>query len=146
MSRQSNVEVYLHFVWATHGREHIIEGELKRPAYRCIASVARSIGCTLLALGGVADHVHLLVRVPSTIAICDIARRVKSNSSRLIRDNVSGHGGFAWQGGYGVFSLGREQVGAVKAYVNGQAKHHATGSVWPDWEETGREDEDADDG
>lgn len=63
--RQSKIEIYLHFVWATLGRNPFITTEIEREIYRCIENEARQMGCEILALNGMPDHVHLLVKIPA---------------------------------------------------------------------------------
>ncbi len=75
--RRSKVRVYLHFVWATAGRLDLLKGPLERMVYRCIQSEVKAKGCTLLAIGGMPDHVHLAVSVPAALAPADLAGHVK---------------------------------------------------------------------
>lgn len=134
--RRSKVEIYLHLVWATRGREPWLTGTTLRAAHRCIQSEAQELGCDVLALGGMPDHVHLLAKVPSSVSAAALAKQVKGVSSRLVSERVAPGSGFGWQEGYGVFSVSRSHVKRVKAYVLNQEAHHATGHTWPEWEET----------
>jgi REP element-mobilizing transposase RayT len=80
---------------------------------------------TALIVGGVADHVHMLVRARPMHAAAEIARVVKTNSSRWIRERIPD---FAWQTGYGVFSVSGSNVDAVTTYIASQEEHHRTHS------------------
>lgn len=133
--RQSRVEIYLHFVWATADRMWLIKPTIRRPLYRCLEGQARETGCTVLAIGGMPDHVHLLLRMPATAAAAKVVQQLKGVSSKFVHDEL-GARLFKWQEGYGAFSISRGHVKRVIAYVEGQADHHAGGELWPAFEET----------
>ena len=137
--RQSKVEIYLHLVWTTRLREPLVTSEIERPVYRCISQETGRLGCTVLALNGMPDHVHLLVRVPSRTSVAELARQVKGVSSRFVNEQLPGHEGFRWQEGYGAFSVSRSHVDRVKTYVERQKLRHGTGELWPEWEECDEE-------
>jgi len=79
---------------------------------------------TPLAVGGVADHVHVLASLPSTVTLADIASAMKANSSRWVHDEIPQCKGFEWQTGYGAFSVSKSAEGRVKAYIENQEEHH----------------------
>ncbi len=81
---------------------------------------------TALAIGGVADHVHLLLSLPSTLAVAKAIQRIKGGSSKWIHDTFPRHKEFSWQEGYGAFSIGVSQVETTTAYIRCQAEHHRT--------------------
>jgi REP element-mobilizing transposase RayT len=139
--RQSKVELYAHLVWATKGRMDALTGGYERRVYRCVVAEARQLGCDVLAIGGMPDHVHLLVRIPSTLNIAVLAQRVKGTSSSLMNElRPEFSDVFRWQSGYACFSVGRDEVDTVVAYVLNQKQHHGTdGQLWPEWEETDME-------
>ena len=142
--RRSKAEVYLHLVWATHNRQPWLTPELAPPVYGCIETVARRLGCTVLALGGMPDHVHLVVMLPPKRAIYLLAQRVKGASSKLAADlsrqrQSPEDGPFCWQEGYGVFSLSRTDLPKVIDYVQNQTRHHTGGRVWATLEEADEE-------
>src|SRR5687768_13550906 len=114
--RRSKVEIYFHLVWATKEREPWLSGAVERAAYRCVQNEAQEMGCHVLALNGMPDHVHLLAKAPSSVSAAALAKQVKGASSRLIRERVAPDSGFRWQEGYGVFSVSRSHVSRVKAY------------------------------
>ncbi len=94
------------------------------------------LGCVVLALGGTDDHVHLVVKAPTTVSPSKLMQMVKGVSSHLIRSASTDWDGFDWQDNYAVFSLSRSHVDRVIGYVRNQKKHHAEGSVWDQWERT----------
>jgi REP element-mobilizing transposase RayT len=108
-------------------------------ARRVVAKEARALGCEVLALDGVADHLHLLVRVPGRLAAAELAKQVKGHSSRVINDELPDGEGFRWQEGYGAFSISRSHLRRVTAYVQQQPERHRSGDLWPEWEQTDEE-------
>ncbi|MGI4791856.1 MAG: IS200/IS605 family transposase [Janthinobacterium lividum] len=127
----SNLEYYLHLVWATYQREPLLTGETEAMIYACIRAEARHMHCDILALGGIADHVHLAVQPPSTLSPAQIAQQIKGAASRSA--NSKGIA-FKWQTGYGGFSLSRPHLKAVIPYIRNQKRHHADNTLWLDWE------------
>ena len=85
------------------------------------------------------DHVHLLVKAPTRLSAAQIANQVKGVSSRFVHECLPYNEGFKWQNGYGVFSVGRNQVKGVTDYILNQKQHHAAETIHADWEETDEE-------
>ncbi|MFM7320159.1 MAG: IS200/IS605 family transposase [Armatimonadota bacterium] len=121
----SYAKVYLHFVWGTYRRRPLIDGKWKRRLLRCIAAEARKLGCSVLAINGVEDHVHVLVWAPLTVAPSMLAKQMKGASSRFISRVEPGAEGFRWQSTYAVFSVDRHLVPRVMGYIRKQEAHHA---------------------
>ncbi len=121
---QSLVCLPVHFVFSTKGREPWIGDEWVTRLYSYIGGIADAEKCKLLAAGGLPDHIHLLVSIGRTIAVADLMRVVKANSSKWVHDTFAGQP-FAWQNGYGAFAVGHKQIGAVREYIARQAEHHA---------------------
>lgn len=117
--------ILLHFIWSTHERRPLITPEIRDDLFAYLGGIVREIDETALIVGGVGDHVHMLARVRPMHAAAEIARVVKTNSSRWIRERVSD---FAWQKGYGVFSVSESNVSAVRKYIASQEEHHRTHS------------------
>lgn len=139
--RHTKAELYIHVVWATAERRPFIEPPQRRPLYRCLEGQAKQLDCTVLALGGMPDHVHMVLRMPTKVSVAQVVQQLKGVSSKFARDQLN-LSPFKWQEGYGVFSLSRSHVDSVVAYVERQAEHHAGGKVFPVWEETYEETED----
>lgn len=89
-----------------------------------IGGIATKLGGILIAAGGVRDHVHLLVTVPKNISLSDYISKIKANSSRWLKTLGSRYRAFAWQDGYGGFSVSASKIEAVKSYIANQAEHH----------------------
>ncbi len=137
--RQSKSEVYLHFVWATLKREAFMTAAIERVVYRCIGSEAHRLGCTVLAIGGMPDHVHLCLKLPARLAVSHLMNQVKGVSSRFVHDRLSADLPFQWQEGYAAFSVGPNQVKAVTTYIENQKQHHLDNTLHSRWEETDEE-------
>jgi REP element-mobilizing transposase RayT len=86
-----------------------------------MAGVARNQDFLVLANGGIEDHVHLLIQLPPAIALANAVLLLKSNSSRWMTERGTD---FAWQEGYGAFSVSASNLAAVEKYIHNQAKHH----------------------
>ena len=141
--RRNKLRLYLHLVWATWDRHPLITPEIERPLYRCIQKEAKDKGCKVLALNGVADHVHLLVSFPATITIAELVKQVKGVSSYFVNQSLKPTTEFKWQGFYGAFTVSRWDVDKVVHYVKRQKEHHAANDVWPDWEATFEKDDES---
>jgi REP element-mobilizing transposase RayT len=77
-----------------------------------------------LLIGGVQDHVHMLLGLPPTLALSEALRRIKGGSSAWIKDNLPGAKGFGWQDGYGAFTVTKSQTPEIESYIRGQHEHH----------------------
>ncbi len=139
--RSSKAEVYLHFVWSTHGREPWLAGEVETRVLRCVEAQVRHAGCDVLAIGGTDDRVHLLVKTPSSMSPAKLMQYAKGVSSAMAGDRIGECPEFRWQQGYGVFSVSRTDITRVKQYVLTQREHHSSGRVWPAAEQTFAESE-----
>ena len=90
------------------------------------ATVVRNAGCECPRAGGVADHVHLAVQLSRTITVAALVEEVKTSSSIWLKTQSPELGGFAWQRGYGVFSVGPSDLDALLDYIDNQEEHHRT--------------------
>jgi putative transposase len=137
MRRQSKIDVHYHLVWATKHRQGWLDGPCERLAYSVIRREAEEVGCVVLALNGMPDHVHLVVRTRSCVSPATLAKQVKGVSSTCINDaQILGDTLFRWQDGYACFSLSRSHVARVIGYVERQKEHHSDQTIWAEWEET----------
>ena len=132
--RQSKVEVFLHIVWATHERMPFLSGTVKTSVYNCIGHEAVERNCKVIAFGGMPDHVHLLVRIPSTISVADLVGQIKGATSHFVNHQFQPKDHFRWQHGYGCFSVSRSHVIKVQSYIENQEQHHSSGRIWEEWE------------
>ena len=117
-------QIYLHVVFGTKLRREWITVEIQERLYSFMAGIVKDEECLLYEIGGMPDHVHMLVRQHPRVAVSDLLREVKGRSSGWIHDEFAGMRGFAWQEGYGAFSVSQSQVQRVKEYIEGQPEHH----------------------
>ena len=114
-----------HVVFSTKDRVPMIRKDVQERLYEYMGGLIRGEGGTLLEIGGVADHVHLLAKLKADTAVAVLLRLLKSNSSGWANDVRLIQGRFAWQTGYAAFSVSESQVGAVRRYIRNQEAHHA---------------------
>lgn len=117
---------HYHMVFSTKRRRELISAEMESRLYPFMGGILRDLRCSLLAINGMPDHVHLLVRYPADLSHADMLRHVKSRSSKWIHETYPGMGDFAWQEGYGGFTVNTSLVPAVEAYITRQKEHHRT--------------------
>ena len=137
MAMRSKLELFVHLVWATKRRAERLTEDWERAAYRCMNLEANRLNCKVLAIGGMPDHVHVVLQLASTVSVAQVVKPMKGVSSALLND-MRGEftEPFAWQDGYAGFSLSKPHLRTVMAYVRNQKRRHATGQVWPFWEVT----------
>lgn len=123
---QSYVSLPIHVIFSTKNRMPLIQAEWEDRLYAYIGGIMREEKCILLASGGVADHVHLLISWSKERSIADVLRLIKTNSSRWVHQTFPNHHDFAWQSGYAAFAVSQSNVNAVKEYIANQKAHHAT--------------------
>ncbi len=87
-----------------------------------------------MAIGGIADHVHLLVRLNPAVAVASLAKEVKGSTSHLITHEIKPNDFFKWQGSYGAFTIRKSEVPQVKSYIEDQEIHHAENQLQMEWE------------
>jgi REP-associated tyrosine transposase len=117
----SFVQNYVHVVFSTKEREKLLNKPMQPKLWSYMAGVARNHDFLVLANGGMEDHVHLLLQLPPTLALAKAVALIKANSSRWIGE----HGmRFAWQEGYGAFSVSASNRSVIEKYIANQEKHH----------------------
>jgi putative transposase len=127
--RKPFTKLYLHLVWSTSDRAPLLTTVLLEAVDKCIRGECTKLGVEVLAFGGVADHVHLLVRFPTTVSIADLVKQVKGSSSHLASQRLKVP--FKWQGRYGAFTVSPSHVPRIHDYVLNQERHHADESIHP---------------
>ncbi len=137
--------LYYHLIWGTKNRLPLISAEIEPILFTFIAKKASGLGIRLYAIGGVSDHVHLIVSAPPTLAISTIVKELKGASAHCLNHSGGMEGSFAWQRGYGALTIGERHLDVVIAYVKGQKEHHAQTSTNA-WLERFEEDREALDG
>ena len=113
----------VHVVFSTKGRVPLIGEEIAPDLHGYLAGTARRLGCDRFRVGGVGDHVHLALRLAVTRISVKVVSELKTSSSVWMKER--GVRRFAWQRGYGLFSVGPADIGALVRYIDGQKAHHA---------------------
>jgi REP element-mobilizing transposase RayT len=121
-------EVRLHLVWATWDRLPKLRPDVWNVMEQCVRAAGDPLRCPILAIGGVEDHVHVLVRFATTVTIAQLVQELKGYSSRIINERFP-ELSFRWQGGYGVFPVGPQALTTVTAYIENQPAHHGNGTL-----------------
>lgn len=117
-------EVLIHAVFSTSNRAPLLPESIRAEVHAYLGGIFRALRANPIAIGGTADHVHVLTRIPAELALADCLRVVKTNSSRWVKERWPQRHGFAWQGGYGAFSVSESNREVVVRYIQGQEDHH----------------------
>ncbi len=118
--------LHYHIVFSTKNRERWITQDVKTRIWAYLGGIASENKMTPIQIGGIEDHVHVLTGAPASLAPCKIAQLIKGGSSAWIHDTFPKMLGFAWQDGYGAFTVSRSKISDVKTYIESQAEHHRT--------------------
>ena len=117
-------QLYIQIVFAVKGRENLIRKTWKEELHKYIAGIVQKKDQKSIIVNGMADHIHIFVGLRPTMAISDLVRDVKNNSSNFINDKKFVKNKFSWQDGYGAFSYGHSQIDDVYNYILNQEEHH----------------------
>ena len=116
---------YSHLVFSTKNREPLITADLEPRLYEYLGGIVRDHGARLLEIGGMPDHLHLILRESKSVTDIQFVKELKGGSSRWVNETADPSGKFAWQAGYGWFSVAVRGLEQARAYVRGQKAHHA---------------------
>lgn len=116
--------LHYHIVCSTKNREPWLNREVEERVWAYIGGVARKHKMTALQLGGVDDHIHALVRAPATYAPSQIVQWLKGDSSKWIHEEFPQLKKFAWQDGYGAFTVSKSHLPDIIRYIQNQRSHH----------------------
>lgn len=116
--------LHYHIVFSTKERKTFIKPEIKSRLYGYMVRIVNNLDGIVEEIGGVDDHVHLLAFCPPKLAVADFIGKIKSNSSGWVHTTWSERAAFAWQRGYGAFSVSESNVDAVRTYIRNQEEHH----------------------
>ena len=117
-------QIYIQIVFAVKRRENLIGKSWKDELFKYISGIITNKGQKPIIVNGVSDHIHIFVGLKPSMAISDLVRDVKNNSSNFINDKNFVKGKFSWQEGYGAFSYAHSQVENVYNYILNQEVHH----------------------
>ena len=122
---QSLAQIYLHLVWSTKSRVPFLQDEtLRQNLHAYLAGACKNLECPPLKVGGIEDHVHVACRLSRKIAVAELVKRLKKESSKWVKAQDPALGGFYWQEGYGAFSVSPGHVEVLREYIANQHEHH----------------------
>ena len=133
---QTLVNILVHAIFSTKERRHLIKAEVQPSLYAYMAGTMKNLDSPCLEIGGTANHVHVLAALSKKAALSDVIGELKKSSSKWIKTQGPAYAHFAWQEGYGAFSIGRSQMEGLKRYISRQAEHHKTRSFEEEMIET----------
>jgi putative transposase len=123
---QSLSFLLIHIVFSTKDRTPFLSPEIRPDLHAYLATVTRNAGCECFRAGGVADHVHLAIRLSRTTTVAHLVEELKTSSSKWLKTQSSALAHFAWQNGYGAFSVGPADLESLRKYIDTQEEHHRT--------------------
>jgi REP element-mobilizing transposase RayT len=123
---QSLSYLLTHIVFSTKDRTPVLDATVRPALHAYLATVARNVDCECFRVGGVADHVHLAVRLSRTITMAQLIEELKTSSSKWLKTQSLTLATFSWQRGYGAFSVGPSDLNALLHYIDTQEEHHKT--------------------
>jgi REP-associated tyrosine transposase len=121
----THVNLLCHIIFATKDRTACLDASWRHRLFEYLGGVAHGLNARPLGIGGVADHVHLLISLKATHRLSDVVRDLKKSSSSWVRETI-GQSGFQWQEGYAALSVSASAKESVRAYIAEQAEHHRT--------------------
>ncbi len=118
-------QIHIHAIFAVKGREGLIQSEWKDELYKYITSIIQHNNHKILAINGMADHLHVFFGMRPNQSLSELIQATKASSSKWINDKKLAKGRFEWQEGYGAFSYSKSQISDVVNYIQNQELHHA---------------------
>jgi putative transposase len=132
---QSLSKVIVHVVFGTKDREPWLDSNVRTRMHGYLATICRDLGAELVHVGGMSDHVHIVMTPLRTLSQAQFIEHIKKVSSKWIKGLDMRYRGFFWQRGYGAFSVSPSQLDSVLVYVNKQQEHHRTDSFQEEYRE-----------
>ena len=132
---QSLSFLLIHVVFSTKDRFPVLDAAVRPGLLAYLATVARNADCECFRVGGAADHVHLAIRLSRTATTAKLIEELKTSSSKWLKTQSSALVGFAWQRGYGAFSVGPSDLDALLHYIDNQKEHHRTRTFQQEYRE-----------
>jgi putative transposase len=118
---------YVHIVFSTKHRKPTIKPEIQDDLYAYIAGICKNLESPILKIGGIEDHIHILLVLSRKIALMKLIEEIKKTSSKWMKTKGDDYQNFYWQDGYGAFSVSPKHIDSVKNYIENQEEHHKKG-------------------
>jgi len=132
---QSLCKVILHIIFSTKNREPWLDSDVRPRMHAYVATICRDLAAEFVHVGGMADHVHVVITLPRTLSQAELIEQIKKTSSKWIKALDARYRGFSWQRSYSAFSVSPSQLDAVLKYVDTQQEHHRTGTFREEYRE-----------
>ena len=116
--------LHYHAVFSTKHREPWIARDQEERLWAYLGGIVRQNQFKQLLIGGMEDHIHILLGLPPTVTVSEALKSIKGGSSGWVKENIAGCGGFGWQDGYAAFAVSKSQLGEVAEYIRKQREHH----------------------
>ena len=136
---QSLVKNYIHIVFSTKHRIHMIDDAIENELYAYLGGICNNLECQVLKVGGYTNHIHILCLLSKKITLAKLLAEVKANSSRWMKTKCEKYQNFYWQDGYGAFSVRQSEVQVVSNYIANQKEHHNKRSFKDEYREVLKE-------
>jgi putative transposase len=118
-------KIYVHIIFSTKRRfPFLAERPIRAEMHSYLGAICNAMNCRVITVGGIADHVHILCLLSKNLAACDLIGEIKRRSSKWVKTKGRLLRKFAWQSGYGVFSVDQSRVEIVRHYILNQEDHH----------------------
>jgi putative transposase len=121
---QSLAKNYVHIIFSTKHRQPILYDPIRRDLFKYIAGACNGLECPTVQVGGYTDHIHVLCILSKKLALMNLVKEIKANSSIWIKTQSDVLKNFYWQDGYGAFSVSPIQINLVDSYIRNQEEHH----------------------
>jgi REP element-mobilizing transposase RayT len=118
-------KIYVHVIFTVQGRQNLISKQHKDELYKYITGIIQNKKQKVIIINGMPDHIHILIGIKPDIALSDLVRDVKANTSSFINEKRWIMGKFNWQEGFGAFSYSHSQLDSIANYIRNQEKHHS---------------------
>jgi len=126
--------IWVHLVFGTKNRQLFITPDIESKIYRFIKSQMIDKGCFVKSINGMPDHIHILTLLNQNISLADLVKQIKGSSSHWVNQHNIYSQKFAWQTGYGAFSVSESQISKVDAYITNQKAQHQTKTFMDEYE------------
>ncbi len=130
----SLTRIWIHSVFGTKGRRSLIKDDIRKELFLHIQQEMEKTGCGVRSINGTSNHIHALFLLPRELSIAQVMKSIKGESFHWVNQNDMIHAKFAWQVGYGGFSVSESAVGKVEYYIQNQQEHHRTMTFLEEYE------------
>ena len=129
----THTSLHYHIVFSTKNRDPFLVETVRQRLFAYLGGIARENGMTALEVGGMTDHVHLLLSIPASLAVSKAVQLIKGGSSHWLKVTFPNMIDFAWQDGYAAFTVSQSQLNDTQAYIRAQPEHHQTKTFFEEY-------------